>query len=109
MLILFLMVKSWLFIVLEVPSTLILDHFERTLISELRKVSLRCSGNTTRIMHRTLMVTIVFTLCEEQVIWNSVLMRLIDDLLALDSIVRFGFSDQRLERTATFSILTNSK
>nr|GEY36468.1 hypothetical protein [Tanacetum cinerariifolium] len=44
-----------------------------------------------------------------QVEWNSVLMRLIDDLLALDSIVRFGFSDQRLERTATFSIPTNSK
>ncbi|GJS07305.1 putative reverse transcriptase domain-containing protein [Tanacetum coccineum] len=60
-------------------------------------------------MRRTLMITLVFTLCEEQVIWNSVLMRLIDDLLALDSIVRFGFSDRRLERTATFSISTNSK
>nr|GEV87553.1 hypothetical protein [Tanacetum cinerariifolium] len=35
-------------------------------------------------------------------------MRLIDDLLALDSIVCFGFSDRRLERTATFSISTNS-
>ncbi|GJU17478.1 putative reverse transcriptase domain-containing protein [Tanacetum coccineum] len=42
-----------------------------------------------------------------QVRWNSILMRLINDLLALDSIVRFGFSDQRLERTATFSISTN--
>ncbi|GJR32254.1 hypothetical protein Tco_1108486 [Tanacetum coccineum] len=60
-------------------------------------------------MRRTLMITLVFTLCEEQVIWNSVLMRLIDDLLALDSIVRFGFSDRRLERTATFSISTNSE
>nr|GEU69642.1 transposase, mutator type [Tanacetum cinerariifolium] len=69
-----------------------------------KAVSLGCSGNTTRIMRRTLMVTLVFTLCEEQVILNSVLMRLIDDLLALDSIVRFGFSDRRLERTATFSI-----
>ncbi|GJS30575.1 hypothetical protein Tco_0491195 [Tanacetum coccineum] len=71
-------------------------------------VSLGCSSNTTRIMRRTLMITLVFTLCEEQV-WNSVLMRLIDDLLALDSIVRFGFSDRRLERTATFSISTNSE
>ncbi|GKA63839.1 hypothetical protein Tco_0763445, partial [Tanacetum coccineum] len=58
-------------------------------------------------MRRTLMITLVFRLCEEQVIWNSVLMRLIDDLLALDSIVRFDFSDLRLERTATFSISTN--
>ncbi|GKD91906.1 hypothetical protein Tco_1371743, partial [Tanacetum coccineum] len=59
-------------------------------------------------MRRTLMITLVFTLCEEQVIWNSVLMRLIDDLLALDSIMRFDFSDRRLKRTATFSISTNS-
>nr|GEV96540.1 ribonuclease H-like domain-containing protein [Tanacetum cinerariifolium] len=58
--------------------------------------------STTMIMRRTLMVTLVFTLCEEQVIWNSDLMRLMDDLLALDSIVHFGFSDQRLERTAPF-------
>nr|GEY12678.1 Gag-Pol polyprotein [Tanacetum cinerariifolium] len=72
-------------------------------------VSLGFSGNTTRIMHRTLMIILVFTLCEEKVKWNSVLMRLIDDLLALDSIVRFGFSDRRLERTATFLISTNSE
>ncbi|GJZ48678.1 hypothetical protein Tco_0602510 [Tanacetum coccineum] len=72
-------------------------------------VSLGCSANTTRILCRTLMINLVFTLCEEQVKWNSVLMRLIDDLLALDSIVRFGFSDRRLERTATFSISTNSE
>ncbi|GJZ81403.1 hypothetical protein Tco_0646397 [Tanacetum coccineum] len=32
-----------------------------------------------------------------------------DDLLALDSIVHFGFSDRRLEKTATFSIPTNSE
>nr|GEU61554.1 hypothetical protein [Tanacetum cinerariifolium] len=73
-----------------------------------KSVSLGCSRNTTRIMRRTIMVTFVFTLCEEQVIWNSVLMRLIDELLALDSIVCFAFSDRRLERTATFSISTNS-
>ncbi|GKB55822.1 hypothetical protein Tco_0912008 [Tanacetum coccineum] len=72
-------------------------------------VSLGCSGNTTRIMRRNLMIILVFTLCEEEVKWNSVLMRLIDDLLALDSIICFGFSDQRLERTATFSISTNSE
>ncbi|GJY61257.1 hypothetical protein Tco_0461914 [Tanacetum coccineum] len=37
-------------------------------------------------------------------------MRFIDDLfLALDSIVRFGFSNRRLELTATFSIPTNSE
>ncbi|GJW25400.1 hypothetical protein Tco_0039211 [Tanacetum coccineum] len=35
-------------------------------------------------------------------------MRLIDDLLALDSIVRFDLSEQRLEQIATFSILTIS-
>nr|GEW39972.1 hypothetical protein [Tanacetum cinerariifolium] len=72
-------------------------------------VSLGCSGNTTRIMHRTIMVPLVFTLGEEQVIWNSVLMILIDDILALDSIVHFWFSDQRLEWTATFLISTNSE
>ncbi|GJZ12581.1 hypothetical protein Tco_0547811 [Tanacetum coccineum] len=39
---------------------------------------------------------------------TSVLMRFMDDLfLALDSIVHFGFSDRRLEQTATFSISTN--
>ncbi|GKF06420.1 hypothetical protein Tco_0037088, partial [Tanacetum coccineum] len=46
--------------------------------------------------------------CEEQVHLNSVLMRLIDDLKAPDSIVHFDFSERRLELTATFSILTNS-
>nr|GEY32026.1 hypothetical protein [Tanacetum cinerariifolium] len=49
----------------------------------------------------------IFTVMLRQVKWNSVLMRLIDDLLALDSIVHFAFSDRRLERTATFSISTN--
>nr|GEX29974.1 hypothetical protein [Tanacetum cinerariifolium] len=34
---------------------------------------------------------------------------ILDDLLALDSIVRFGLSDRRLEQTATFSISTNSE
>ncbi|GJW79038.1 hypothetical protein Tco_0140720 [Tanacetum coccineum] len=38
----------------------------------------------------------------------SVLTRLIDDLLALDSIVRFDLSERRLEQTATFSIPTIS-
>nr|GFB87588.1 hypothetical protein [Tanacetum cinerariifolium] len=70
---------------------------------------LRPPAATVKKTYRTLMINLVFTLCEEQTIWNSVLMRLIDDILALDSIVRFGFSDQRLEQTATFSILTNSK
>ncbi|GJW39135.1 hypothetical protein Tco_0064980 [Tanacetum coccineum] len=45
---------------------------------------------------------------KEQVYLNSVLTRLIDDLLALDSIVRFDLSEQRLEQTATFSIPTIS-
>ncbi|GKD07142.1 hypothetical protein Tco_1186827, partial [Tanacetum coccineum] len=40
--------------------------------------------------------------------WKCILTRLIDDLLALDSKVRFDISDQRLELTATFSIPTNS-
>ncbi|GJQ95788.1 hypothetical protein Tco_0006927 [Tanacetum coccineum] len=38
-----------------------------------------------------------------------VLTRLIDDLLALDSIVRFGSRNRRLELTATCSISTNSE
>ncbi|GJZ12866.1 hypothetical protein Tco_0548096 [Tanacetum coccineum] len=83
--------------------------FEGEAFEPERMVSLGCSDNTTRIMRRTLMINLVFTLCEEQVIWNSVLMRLIYDLLALDSIVRFGFSDRRLERTTTFSISTISE
>nr|GEV92782.1 hypothetical protein [Tanacetum cinerariifolium] len=33
---------------------------------------------------------------------------ILDDLLALDSIVRFDLGDRRLEQTATFSISTNS-
>ncbi|GJX81532.1 hypothetical protein Tco_0331013 [Tanacetum coccineum] len=40
--------------------------------------------------------------------WKCVLTRLIDDLLALDSKVRFDISDRRLELTATFSIPTYS-
>ncbi|GJT81877.1 reverse transcriptase domain-containing protein [Tanacetum coccineum] len=71
-------------------------------------VSLRFSANT-QGKGVDSMITLFFTLCEEQVIWNSVLMRFIDDLLALDSIVHFGFSDRRLEQTATFSISTNSE
>ncbi|GJR62804.1 putative reverse transcriptase domain-containing protein [Tanacetum coccineum] len=54
-------------------------------------ISLRCSGNITRIMRRTLKIILVFTVCETQVYWNSVLMRFIDDLMALDSIVHFWF------------------
>ncbi|GJV46358.1 hypothetical protein Tco_1430894 [Tanacetum coccineum] len=41
--------------------------------------------------------------------WKCVLTRLIDDLLALDSKVRFDISDRRLELTATFSIPTYSE
>ncbi|GJW23410.1 putative reverse transcriptase domain-containing protein [Tanacetum coccineum] len=72
-------------------------------------VSLGCSGNITRIMRRTLKIFLVFTVCEKQVYWNSVLTRFIDDLLALDSIMHFGFSGRRLELTATFSIPSNSE
>ncbi|GJZ26308.1 hypothetical protein Tco_0570561 [Tanacetum coccineum] len=86
------------------------EHYEHAMtIGIVPASSLICSGNTTRIMRRTLMIILVFTLCEEQVKWNSVLMKLSDDLLALDKIVLFGFSDQKLERTATFSISTNSE
>nr|GFA07310.1 hypothetical protein [Tanacetum cinerariifolium] len=34
---------------------------------------------------------------------------MLDDLLALDSIVRFDLRDRRLEQTATFSISTDSE
>ncbi|GJV36969.1 reverse transcriptase domain-containing protein [Tanacetum coccineum] len=47
--------------------------------------------------------------CERQDKWKCVLTRLIDDLLALDSKVRFDISDRRLELTATFSIPTYSE
>ncbi|GJU73023.1 hypothetical protein Tco_1264428 [Tanacetum coccineum] len=53
--------------------------------------------------------SLVSTVCERQENWKCVLTRLIDDLLALDSIVRLGSSDQRLELTATFSISTDSE
>ncbi|GKB58533.1 hypothetical protein Tco_0914719 [Tanacetum coccineum] len=72
-------------------------------------VSLGCSGTTTRIIRRTLRIFLVFKVCKRQVYWNGVLMRFIDDLLALNSIVHFDFSDRRLEQTATFSILANSE
>ncbi|GJY66558.1 hypothetical protein Tco_0468796 [Tanacetum coccineum] len=49
---------------------------------------------------------LVSTVCERQDKWKCVLTRLIDDLLALDSKVRFDISDRRLELTATFSIPT---
>ena len=53
-------------------------------------VSLGCSGNSTRIMRRTLKYFIFFfTLCETISIWKCVIVRFIDDLVALDSIVRF--------------------
>ncbi|GJR80069.1 hypothetical protein Tco_0150854 [Tanacetum coccineum] len=46
---------------------------------------------------------LVSTVCERQENWICVLTRLIDDLLALDSIVRFGFSN-RSRATASCSI-----
>ena len=53
-------------------------------------VSLGCFGNTTRIMRRTLKYFILFsTMCETLSIWKCVLVRFNDDLVALDSIVRF--------------------
>ncbi|GKA48043.1 chaperone protein ClpD, chloroplastic [Tanacetum coccineum] len=54
-------------------------------------------------------ISIVTVMCERQVYWNSVLVRFMDDLMALDSIAHFGFSDRRPELSATFSISTNSE
>ncbi|GJT09428.1 hypothetical protein Tco_0856470 [Tanacetum coccineum] len=80
-------------------------------------VSLGCSGNTTRIMRRTLKI---FTCCsvvvEKQLNMASVLTRLLDDLKALDSIVHFlvlvvgGWSglppfQYRLTRTKSYDTL----
>ncbi|GJY26841.1 hypothetical protein Tco_0401567 [Tanacetum coccineum] len=73
------------------------------------KQTARCSGKITRIMRRTLTLLLVFIMCEQQIHLDSVLMRFMDDLLALDLIVYFGFSDRRLEQTVTFSIPTNSE
>ena len=53
-------------------------------------VSLGCYGSTTRIMRRTLKYFILFfTMCETISIWKCVLVRFNDDLMAVDSIVRF--------------------
>nr|GEZ71301.1 hypothetical protein [Tanacetum cinerariifolium] len=53
---------------------------------------------------------LLFTMCEEASKVESCPSEIIlDDLLALDSIVRFDLGDRRLEQTATFSISTNSE
>nr|GEV39938.1 hypothetical protein [Tanacetum cinerariifolium] len=73
-------------------------------------VSLRCSGNTTWLMRMTLISVLLFIMCEEASKVESCPSDIIlDDLLALDSIVRFDLGDRRLEQTATFSISTNSE
>nr|GEV40087.1 hypothetical protein [Tanacetum cinerariifolium] len=55
-------------------------------------ISLRCSGNTTWIMRRTLDISLTFTVCEEASKVESCPSKIIlDDLLALDSIVHFDF------------------
>nr|GEZ14570.1 hypothetical protein [Tanacetum cinerariifolium] len=59
---------------------------------------------------RLLISVLLFTVCEEASKVESCPSEIIlDDLLALDSIVRFDLGDRRLEETATFSISTNSK
>nr|GFA08247.1 reverse transcriptase domain-containing protein [Tanacetum cinerariifolium] len=55
-------------------------------------ISLGCSGNTTWIMRRTLISVLLFTVCKEASKVKSCPSKIIlDDLLALDSIVRFDF------------------
>nr|GEX75368.1 hypothetical protein [Tanacetum cinerariifolium] len=57
-----------------------------------------------------LISVLLFTVCEEASKVESCPSEIIlDDLLALDSIVRFDLGDRRLEQTATFSISTNSE
>ncbi|GJV42129.1 hypothetical protein Tco_1420569 [Tanacetum coccineum] len=73
-------------------------------------VSIGCSGNISGdngvgLLGSTLVSTAVVN---RQVNWIRVLSRINDDLWLLDSIVRFGFSNRRLEQTATCSISTNS-
>ncbi|GJX88660.1 phospholipase-like protein [Tanacetum coccineum] len=76
----------------QATSLIVLLLIERISIFTVNTfVSLGCSGNITRIMRRTLKIILVFTVCETQVYWNSVLTRFIDDLMALDSIVHFWF------------------
>ncbi|GKC82534.1 hypothetical protein Tco_1138251, partial [Tanacetum coccineum] len=48
-------------------------------------------------------------LTDYDIIYEKCPSEIYDDLMALDSIVLFGFSDRRLELTATFSISTNSE
>nr|GEW63596.1 hypothetical protein [Tanacetum cinerariifolium] len=58
---------------------------------------------------RLLISVLLFIVCEEASKVESCPSEIIlDDLLALDSIVHFDLSDRRLEQTATFSISTNS-
>ncbi|GJS98355.1 ribonuclease H-like domain-containing protein [Tanacetum coccineum] len=59
--------------------------------------------------HSVINLTLLELVCERQDNWKCVLTRLINDLLALDSKVRFDISDRRLELTATFSIPTYSE
>ncbi|GJY45940.1 ribonuclease H-like domain-containing protein [Tanacetum coccineum] len=62
--------------------------------------------NEKRAVHKVSTARPVSTARQDK--WKCVLTRLIDDLLALDSKVRFDISDRRLELTATFSIPTYS-
>ncbi|GJV26724.1 hypothetical protein Tco_1383172 [Tanacetum coccineum] len=94
--------------VLNLYSTYVLDS-SYSACSHYQNVSKKTTRKITRIMQRTLTLLLVFTMCEQEIHLYSVLMRFMDDLLALDSIVHFGFSDQRLEQIATFSIPTSSE
>nr|GEX80280.1 hypothetical protein [Tanacetum cinerariifolium] len=59
---------------------------------------------------RLLISVLLFTVCKEAIKVESCPSEIIlDDLLALDSIVRFDLGDRRLEQTATFLISTNSE
>ncbi|GKB14678.1 hypothetical protein Tco_0848601 [Tanacetum coccineum] len=77
----------------KTDKSLIDDKFEPWVVSE----------------HSVINLTLLELVCERQDKWKCVLTRLIDDLLALDSKVRFDISDRRLELTATFSIPTYSE
>nr|GEU74611.1 retrovirus-related Pol polyprotein from transposon TNT 1-94 [Tanacetum cinerariifolium] len=63
------------------------------------------TGASQSRQHGLLISVLLFTVCEEASKVESCPSKIIlDDLLALDSIVRFDLGDRRLEQTATFSI-----
>ncbi|GJZ42434.1 zinc finger, CCHC-type, retrotransposon gag domain protein, partial [Tanacetum coccineum] len=80
--------------VLHVYNNVHQVEFQRISLTGFRSCTSRSQyQSVSKQTTQTLKIFLVFTVCERQVYWNSVLMRFTDDLLALDSMVRFSVSD----------------